>query len=200
MQLSIIIPCRNLESYIERCLRSILQQTLSKSEYEIILIFDVCSDQTENVAKDFLTRSDCHFLLLHSYVGNSGYARNVGLDEARGKYVNFIDGDDYLIDNDALFKLIQNAETKDCNVVCMSEFESDTPVEEDMAVWRYLFRRDFIGNARFKILPVNEDWDFVFRMINKSDCRITTVPYKFYHYTFPREGSITSRFRKNNKA
>ena len=89
MQLSVIIPCYNLENYIERCLNSVMRQTLEKSEYEIIVVFDSCTDGSERVAERCLLGGGVDFRFFRVALKSAGLARNVGLEAARGRFVYF---------------------------------------------------------------------------------------------------------------
>lgn len=61
MDITIIIPCYNIEDYIGRCLQSIIKQSYDKNKYEVIIIFDLCTDDTETVAKDILENSGMNY-------------------------------------------------------------------------------------------------------------------------------------------
>ncbi|MFK1669245.1 glycosyltransferase family 2 protein [Bacteroides fragilis] len=95
--LSIVIPVYNVELYIERCLLSCLNQDLSISQYEIILIDDGSPDSSIDKISKWLDRKNITLLTQP----NSGLsvARNNGLLHAKGKYVWFVDSDDWILEN-----------------------------------------------------------------------------------------------------
>lgn len=98
MLLSIIIPVYNVELYIEKCLLSCVEQDVSSSEYEIIVINDGTKDKSAVIAKQIATRYDN----IHIYDQNNqglSAARNAGLGFAKGDYIWFVDSDDYLEKN-----------------------------------------------------------------------------------------------------
>ena len=105
MDFSIIIPCYNLEGYIERCLNSILSQDYESKLYEIIVVLDSCKDNSEEIVRRML-RERVQDKVLSVKYNRAGLSRNSGLDFAQGKYVWFIDGDDFLVDLHAFSKLI----------------------------------------------------------------------------------------------
>ncbi len=94
--LSIIIPVYNMEKYVERCIQSVLSQ--SYTDYELIVIDDGSKDKSCEVIKS-MTKEDPRVSLFEFPNGGVSVARNRGLDIVKGKYVMFIDADDYISDN-----------------------------------------------------------------------------------------------------
>ena len=157
MDITIIIPCHNIEDYIGRCLQSIIKQNYDKNKYEVIIIFDSCTDNTETVAKDYLENSGINYRCFYVDYKNAGLSRNKGLENACGKYIWFIDGDDYLLDDNAFNKQIYAIEKTGCNAVYQRKFQVDQPVMEDDAIWRFFFNKEFIREERFPNTEINED-------------------------------------------
>lgn len=93
---SIIIPAHNVERYINRCIQSILKQTYSN--IEIILIEDSSTDNTAAIC-DELSNNNENIIVRHVINKSAGKSRNDGLDIAKGKYVVFVDSDDYIEEN-----------------------------------------------------------------------------------------------------
>ncbi len=91
--LSIIIPVYNVEKYIFECLESITKQKFR--DYEVIIIDDGSVDKTNIICSDFCSHYE-NFRLFTSNHDGVSKARNVGLHKARGQYVMFLDGDDYI--------------------------------------------------------------------------------------------------------
>lgn len=199
MEISIIIPCHNLEKYIARCLNSIISQCYDKDKFEIILILDSCTDKSQEIAVDILEQSEITSFVMITDVKNAGSARNIGLDIANGEFIYFVDGDDYLTDNYALQKLKSKISVNNSNVVYMTAFESEDnktyEIEKD-AIWRYFYRRSLIGQTKFFAAPINEDWLFVKEIKYKPEYNESTIDDVLYHYTHPREGSITAKFEQ----
>lgn len=109
--ISIIVPVYNVEKYLKRCLNSILAQTYSN--IEILLIDDGSTDQSGQICDDF-AKLDSRIHVLHKVNGGVSTARNLGIKQAKGEYVTFVDSDDY-VDEDLisyLYGLIQYANTK----------------------------------------------------------------------------------------
>jgi len=101
--ISVIIPAYNVDKYVERCVHSILGQTLQ--DFEILLIDDGANDNT-SVICDQLAEEDKRVRVYHKSNGGLSDARNYGLDRMKGRYVTFIDSDDY-VSNDYLEYLYQ---------------------------------------------------------------------------------------------
>ena len=93
IQLSIIIPVFNVEKYLEECINSVLQQTFSN--FEIILVDDGSTDSSGNIC-DLYSQKDRRIQVIHKENGGLSSARNAGLRIAKGKYVGFIDSDDWI--------------------------------------------------------------------------------------------------------
>lgn len=197
MEITIIIPCHNIENYIGRCLQSIIKQSYDKSRYEIIIIFDSCTDRTEIVAKNKLENSGIIYRCFNVDLKNAGLARNVGLENASGKYVWFIDGDDYLLDDNAFSKQVYAMEKSKCNATYQKKFQSDEPVTDDDAIWRFFFKREFLIGEKFPNVEINEDWIFVKSLKKKDTYSEIFIDDLLYHYTFPRDGSLTHEHGKH---
>ena len=95
MKLSVILPTYNQEKYLAHCLESLLDQGLSPSDYEIIIVNDGSKDGTEALANDYAKRYN-HIRVLTKPNGGAGAARNAGMDLAKGSWLHFVDPDDYI--------------------------------------------------------------------------------------------------------
>lgn len=103
---SIIIPVYNAEKYIAKCLDSILVQTFT--EFEVILIDDGSKDESANIYNKY-AKNDCRIKPLRQENSGVSAARNKGIDTAKGKYILFVDADDYIVE-DMVEKLVDAAE------------------------------------------------------------------------------------------
>lgn len=112
-KISIIIPCYGVENYIDRCLTSIVNQSLE--DIEIILVDDQSIDRTP-ILCDAWQNKDARIHVIHKKVNEGlGYARNTGIEAATGEYVAFIDSDDY-VENQMFAKLYDFAMQFDLDV------------------------------------------------------------------------------------
>ena len=111
--ISIIIPVYNVQKYIHRCVDSIINQTYKN--LEIILVDDGSPDSCSSICDDYV-KQDTRVKVIHKKNEGLGFARNAGLDCASGKYVTFIDGDDYIgIEHiETMYKNIKESATDTC--------------------------------------------------------------------------------------
>lgn len=96
--LSIIIPCYNIERYIEDCLNSVLNQDLRKDDYEIICVNDGSKDRTLEILSKYEETNE-NIVIVNQINSGVSTARNNGLEKAKGEYVWYIDGDDFINPN-----------------------------------------------------------------------------------------------------
>ena len=96
-KLSIVVPCYNVEKYIDRCVNSLVNQTLSHTEYEIILVDDASADDTWKHITDWEQRFPELIMAIHcDENGKMGKARNIGVSYASGEYIGYTDSDDWV--------------------------------------------------------------------------------------------------------
>lgn len=116
-KLSVIVPCYNAEKIIDRCLNSLVNQTLGLENMEIILVNDASTDGTLQVLKLWEQKYPDSILLIDSAVNmKTGGARNLGIQYASGEYIGFVDNDDW-VDETMYEKAYLAAEKYDCDVV-----------------------------------------------------------------------------------
>lgn len=111
-KISVIVPVYNVERYIRRCVDSIINQTYRN--LQIILVDDGSNDSSGQICDDYASR-DPRIEVIHKKNAGLGFARNSGLGIATGKYVTFVDSDDYIADSmiEHLYQclIINNADT-----------------------------------------------------------------------------------------
>ncbi|MBO7617608.1 MAG: glycosyltransferase [Bacteroidales bacterium] len=95
MILSIIVPVYNVKEFLPKCMESLLDQDLSKDEYEIVLIDDGSTDGGGEICDDFALKEG-NVKVVHQKNQGLSVARNVGTQVAEGKYIQYVDSDDYL--------------------------------------------------------------------------------------------------------
>ena len=111
--ISVIVPMYNAQKYIDRCLTSLIRQTLNN--IQILLVNDGSTDETEKIAKEY---EDKRIIVISINRSGPGVARNIGIDKAEGEYIAFVDVDDW-IEEDALEKLYLSAKNSDADIaVC----------------------------------------------------------------------------------
>ena len=127
---SIIIPVYNVEKYLRQCLDSVFNQTYT--DYEVIMVDDGSQDSSAEICKEY-QRKDSRFILIQKSNGGVASARNMGLDNANGRYVFFLDCDDW-IENEAINLLVSAAESEKADLVFFesSAFDDDGVFYERM--------------------------------------------------------------------
>lgn len=148
IKISVIIPVYNREKYIGECLNSVLSQTLK--EIEIICVDDGSTDGTYDLLKNYSEKYN-NVIVLHQENQGSGPARNKGIEYARGKYICFMDSDDYYAQDWALEHLYINAERNQA-VACRGNFLSIWENGEIKKVSPWFSEK--------KMLSYKEDGDF----------------------------------------
>ena len=107
MKVSVIVPVYNTEKYLRRCLDSLVNQTLD--DIEIIIIDDKSPDNSALIIDEYKKKYDNKIKVIHNKTNKGiGYNRNIGIKKSSGKYIMFIDSDDYL-DRSACEKLYSKA-------------------------------------------------------------------------------------------
>ena len=112
-EVSVIIPVYNSEKYVEKCICSVMAQTLP--ELEIIIINDGSIDESGKILRK-LAQKDSRIILLEQENKGVAAARNLGVEKATGKYLTFVDGDDYL-QEDYIEKMYSLAEKETLDMV-----------------------------------------------------------------------------------
>lgn len=115
MRLSIIIPVYNVEKYIAKCLDSVLEQGFQNKDYEILVVSDGSTDDSVKIAQSYANLND-HIKIIEQENGGIGSARHHGMDLAKGKYIYFLDSDDYLVSN-CLNQLVNTCELHNLDIL-----------------------------------------------------------------------------------
>ena len=92
IRISVIVPVFNIAPYITKCIESLQRQTFT--DMEIILVDDGSTDESGKICDDF-SKKDARIIVIHKENEGLSSARNAGIDVARGKYLGFVDGDDW---------------------------------------------------------------------------------------------------------
>lgn len=115
-KISIIIPCYNAEEYIERCIESLVNQSIGIEALECIFVDDASTDQTLSVLMNWEKKYPESIIVIPCQENHKqGAARNIGLSYATGDYIGFVDSDDY-VSKEMYEKLYEKAERFQCDV------------------------------------------------------------------------------------
>ncbi len=116
-KISVIIPAYNVEKYIDRCLSSLMDQTMEKKDFELIVVDDCSTDKTYELLKKWEEKYPENLILIRlDENSRQGKARNTGLQLASGEYIAFVDSDDW-VEPDYLTRLYDTASSGDFDVV-----------------------------------------------------------------------------------
>lgn len=201
MKFTVIVPVHNMEGQIEQCLNSIAMQGFNKSEYEVLVIVDSCTDNTEGVVRDWkIEHSDVNIEIFYAQCRTPGGARNVGLDNAIGEYIVFVDADDYLISNSA-FTIIYSAIQGHNAVRIMDHVMTGNHVKfsKRLTLWLHVFSKELIGQERFTHMLLNEDYEFVKRIRSKPEYNETQIATPLYCYNYDKD-KMLQRIKEVQKA
>lgn len=200
MDMSIIIPCHNLENFITPLLVSLKLQVLEDKKVELIFVCDACTDKTESVIAKFQHNGNYAAISVYRCDAKAcGLARNVGLENAKGEYILFLDGDDWLTDPFAILYILNAFKTTDAEVI---QFDYEAPgfhaKGHPSMVWQYAYRRDIIGETRFQ--PIQPDEDLIFnRIIRGKIDNLVYLDRILYHYNYMRQGSNMQQMFEKGK-
>ena len=206
-QISVIVPVYKVESYLPRCIDSILAQTFT--DFELILVDDGSPDNCGVICDEYAAR-DNRIHVIHKENGGVSSARNVGLDGANGKYYFFCDADDYLPqdilavgmdhmqhDYDIVmfgFKIVTDTETLFESNLSSSIIKRTHDLTEEEYIklleksyiagtWANLYSAAVVGAQRFDTSMVfGEDLCFVMSLVCKTDsiCALDRCGYFYY--------------------
>lgn len=213
--ISVIIPCYNSEEFISRAVESVLQQTYK--DYEIILVDNNSTDNTHAILQDYKRKFPNVITVFYENKKGAPAARNKGLYEAQGDWLQFLDSDDELL-SDKLEKQIAAAENSKADILAASHYiykisKDKTKVKilniETDDVWKALLLSKLGSTSSFlwrrrAVLAVegwdetkssSQEYDLMFRMLKKNDQLCYSVtPQTILHF---RESSVSKTNDKN---
>lgn len=218
IKISVIVPIHGVDKYLEECLNSLLYQTFSK-RYEVICVSDSPNDTSPSIIDRFVSLRPDIFVRLDVNNKNLSFTRNDGLKKARGEYVAFVDGDDF-VDKNYLLNLYNSAEESRADVVCCNYFmykngktskfissflapnklisskKALKMLMNDIGIrsyaWLKLVKRSFLINSKIEFIDnkkVIEDFVFSYMIFAKAN-KIMCINDRLY-FCRQREESIT---------
>ena len=217
--ISVVVPIYNVENYLTKCINSICNQTYKN--LQIILVDDGSTDSS-GILCDNASKIDNRIIVIHKKNGGLSDARNYGIDISLGKYITFIDSDDYISTDyiEYLYTLITRNESQIsiCGFI-KTKYENDCtrikePIEEcfdnDVALremlyarkystsaWGKLYLTDFFSDVRYPVGKFAEDMFTTYKVLKKAN-KISYGNQICYYY-LRRNGSIlVSQFSEKN--
>ena len=214
MKVDVIIPVYNVERFLEECIDSILCQ--SYKNLEIILCDDGSTDSSPRICDEYAEK-DFRIHVIHKQNGGLSDARNAGIDIASGKYIIFVDSDDFidknmitylynaLITYQADMACCQRQEVKENgelirarkryktfiingNDKCMKEFLSNPQM--DTVAWGKIYQLAMFKNVQYPVGKYHEDVFTTYKIVAK--CKKIFVGDRMYYYYRIRPSSITT--------
>ena len=201
IKVSVIVPVYNVEDYLAKCLDSLVHQTLK--DIEIIVVNDGSPDNSQKIIDKYQKKYSTKIKSFSKPNGGLSSARNYGLKYAKGKYISFVDSDDWLT-KDALEKMYNKAVENDSDIVICdmaNAYNNGTLInlnctkynsiyEVTPSVCNKLFNKNIIANIKFLEGIWYEDLNFTTKLLLKKP-KITTISEPLYNCNV-HFGSITN--------
>lgn len=187
--ISVIVPVYKVEPYLDRCVRSIVEQTYT--DLEIILVDDGSPDNCPAMCDAWAER-DSRIKVIHQSNAGAGAARNAALDIAKGDLIAFVDSDDYLSPDmyTHLYSLLEqgadiaecgninvydDSASFDCSDTSVHTYTAQEAMEEHIRdhifrqlIWNKLYRREMIGDIRFPTGTKIDDEFFTYQVLGNA--------------------------------
>lgn len=216
--ISVIVPIYNVEKYLEKCLKSIINQTYKK--LEIILIDDGSTDNSGKICDNYISL-DKRIVVVHKKNGGLSDARNVGINMSSGKYITFVDSDDFIDQRmyEILYKNIKNTNS-DISICKYYKFEQEEEIVEytmkekltiyekddilnhmyddylnTIVAWNKLYKKTIFKNIQYPKGEILEDAAIIHYILNIAD-KVVYSNLELYFYR-QRENSIMATLNIN---
>ncbi|MGL5820684.1 MAG: glycosyltransferase [Sarcina sp.] len=216
MLLSIVIPVYNVENYLEECINSVICES---DNLEIILVNDGSKDSSLEICKKYEDKYS-NVKIVDKENGGLSSARNAGLEVAKGKYILFLDSDDYLVKG-SIPKIMEYINNKDIDVIMSGYYEvCDNKIEDTInfnidnhdkidkireeifnndaqciwTAWKFIVKREFLTEKgiMFKEGYLHEDVDYTVKILLAMNT-FNYMDFNWYCYRVTREGSIMNK-------
>lgn len=217
-KISIIVPVYNAEKYLNKCLDSLINQTYKN--LEIILINDGSKDNSLQICEEY-AKEDTRIIVIDKENGGQASARNYGLDVATGKFIGFVDSDDWIdLDTyDYLHYLIKKYRA-DCSFIKIRkkkyDYQSEYITEKiyrndeilveylkygmktgEYSPCTYLYSKKLLYGLRFPKGRVNEDIPFIYEALGEADKLVKSNKY-CYNYRMSENSTTRNKFKKRD--
>ena len=212
-KVSVIVPVYNVEEYLDKCLSSLVNQTLK--DIEIIVVNDGSKDNSQKIIDKYAKKYKC----IKAYKKENGgvsSARNFGIKKATGEYIGFVDSDDW-VEPDMYEKMYNKAVSKDFDIVLCDAKEiynnhtksikitlkNDINSKNELkplltkiypVLWNKIYKNKIMNLIQFKKKVWYEDVEYLYRLFPYIN-NVGMVDEEFYNY-LQREGSIVKTIDK----
>ena len=216
--ISVIVPVYNVEKYLNRCVDSIINQTYKN--LEIILVDDGSPDNCGKICDEY-AKKDKRIKVIHKENGGQSDARNKGIEIAKGKYVGFVDSDDWIDKNmyEILYKNITkyNCDLSTCNFIRTYQknsregnneenifeiYTQDEYIKKFFKIgtqecvyypWNKLYKKKLLERNQYPVGLTSEDVEGTFKYLLKCK-QIVTTKVIAYNYFYNNESTTKSKF------
>lgn len=210
-EISIIVPVYKVEKYLEKCVDSILAQTFT--DFELILVDDGSPDRSGAMCDEY-AQKDSRVRVIHKENGGLSSARNAGIDVAKGRYLGFVDSDDY-IDSKMYEQLFTDIEREQADLsICgiYHVYEGKKPKKKSETVMvlnrdeamelifhgneisdhavNKLYKRGIFSKLRYPLGKYHEDSFTIVGILDQCNTVVVNTTQRYYYYH--RSDSITS--------
>lgn len=225
IKVSIIIPFYNSREYLNKCLESVINQTLK--EVEVLLIDDASSDNSFEIAKTFAEKDNRIKLIKNKKNSGQGYSRNLGIEIAQGEYIAFLDSDDW-IEPEIYEKLYNRAKETDADIIkcqfyhvhdqkeekyrytnLIKDYDkvykySDTPLvllgQSISFVWNGMYKKSFLQAKKLKFNNTKQSEDALFHWQTTIEAeKLVFMEDYLYYYNKNNAFSETTKIKKRYK-
>lgn len=212
--ISIVVPVFNVEAYVERCMISLISQ--SYENIEIIMVDDGSTDQSGKIC-DKYKEKDTRVKVIHKSNGGLSDARNIGIEQASGKYLSFVDSDDWVA-KDYIAEMYQIMNQTGCDIVCCRfqriSKEENTKSKTDEVCKVYfkeeaikqllyqnistsvhgkLYKTDLWSDVKFPVGKLYEDVETLYFIFNKC-VKVSCTPRILYFYYIRNDSIVNQKF------
>ncbi len=213
--ISIIVPIYNTESYLRRCIESILNQTYKN--FELLLIDDGSTDNSLKICEEYALQDE-RIRVFHKQNGGQGTARNMGIDNAKGDYIGFVDSDDYI--SPQMYEILLNdikaynadisscrtGHSEDFKVIGTNEikiYENDEIMKQHLKFTEIigqspadkLYKKEVWDEVSFPHMRAYEDGATIYRVLHKAK-KVVCRDISLYHYIRRDDSTMTQQFSK----
>lgn len=212
-KVSVIVPVYNVGKYIDKCLKSLVEQTLN--DIEIIIVNDGSTDNSKKIIDNYIERYPEKIVYLEKKNGGLSDARNYGIPYAKGEYIAFLDSDDY-VELDMYEKMYETAKKENSDMVeCDFYWEYPNKTKKDIGViysgqhemlenvrvvaWNKLIKREIVEISKIQF-PKGyryEDVEFTYKLIPYLN-KVSFVKEPLIHY-IQRPDSISNSQNERTK-
>ena len=215
--ITVIVPIYNVEKYLKKCIDSIINQ--SYTNLEIILVDDGSPDSCGKICDEY-AKKDNRIKVIHKENGGLSDARNHGIDLAQGKYITFVDSDDYINSKyiESLHNAIQvnNTKISQCNILRVNEKDEiiekrgyeDVLIKtgkeilgeaygehcvENVVAWNKMYEIELFKHLRYPIGKIHEDEFTTYKILYNVD-KVAIVKDYLYNYRKNQNSITESKF------